>query len=132
MSWIIAEFKHALAQLQRWQTWAVIFLLGFFGVLAYHLGRMALWTDSVLTFLRVNTHSCRQLTDGIVIALFCGMIFFLFTAVLSMGEVQRYIQFTQRGATYQARRALASGIGWAALTAVIAIAGLYFFSTTCR
>ncbi|MDR1994383.1 hypothetical protein [Azonexus sp.] len=132
MTWIIVEFKRGLAQLQRWQTWAVIALLGFFGVLAYQIGRMALWTDSILTYLRVSTRPCRQLTNGMIIALFCGMIFLLFFAVLSMGEVQRYIQLNQRGATWEARRALVSGIGWGVLTAAIAIAGLYFFSTTCH
>lgn len=132
MTWIIVEFKRGLAQLRRWQAWAAIVLLGFFGMLAYQVGRMALWTDSILTYLRVSTHPCRQLTDGMIIALFCGMIFFFFSAVLSMGEVQRYIQLNQRGTTYQARRALASGAGWGALAMAIAVAGLYFFSTTCH
>ena len=132
MTWVIVEFKRALAHLRRWQTWAASALLGFFGVLAYQVGRMALWTDSILIFRRASTHACRQLTNGIIIAAFCGMIFFLFTAVLSLGEVQRYIELDQRGATRQARRALASGAGWGALAAAIAGAGLYFFSTACR
>ncbi|MCL2635377.1 MAG: hypothetical protein FWD50_01950 [Betaproteobacteria bacterium] len=132
MTWVIVEFKRALAHLRRWQTWAAIALIGFFGVLAYQVGRMALWTDSILTYVGVSTRPCRQLTDGIIIALFCGMLFFLFAAVLSLGEVQRYLQLDQRGATHQARRALASGAGWGALAAAIAGAGLYFFSTACR
>ncbi|MDR0776168.1 MAG: hypothetical protein LBE81_05965 [Azonexus sp.] len=132
MTWIIVEFKRGLAQLRRWQTWAAIALFGFIGVLAYQVGRMALWTDSTLTYLRVSTRPCRQLTNGMIIGLFFGMIFLLFFAVLSMGEIQRYIQLSQRGATYQARRALALGVGWGALAVAIAVAGLYFFSTTCH
>lgn len=132
MTWIIEEFKRGLAQLQRWQTWAVIGLIGFFGLLAYLVGRQALRTDSVLTFLRVSAHSCRELTNGVIIFLFCGMIFFLFSAVLALGELQRYIQLHQRGATHQGRQALRQGCGWGAFAATIAVAALYFFNTYCR
>lgn len=132
MTWIIEEFKRGLAQLQRWQTWAVLGLLGFFALLAYLVGRMALRTDSVLTFLRISSNSCRELTNGIIIFLFCGMIFFLFSAALTLGELQRYIDLRQRGATHQARQALLWGGGWGAVAALIAISALIFFNRYCR
>ncbi|MCL2523387.1 MAG: hypothetical protein FWF20_04810 [Betaproteobacteria bacterium] len=132
MIWIIEKFKRGLAQLRHWETWVVIVLLGLFVTLAYHLGRMALWTDSKLSELGIFSHACRQLNNGLIIGLFGGMIFFLFTAVLSLGEVQRYIQFNRRGATYQARWALIRGGAWGLLAAIIAITGLFFFSTICR
>jgi amino acid transporter len=131
MNWIIEKLKRGLSRLLQWQTWAVIALFCFFGTLAYLVGSMALWTDSNLNFLHAPTRACRQLTNGMIISLFCGMIFVVFFAVLGMGEIQRYIEFNRHGATREARRALFSGIGWGVLTAAVAIAGLLFFSTAC-
>lgn len=132
MNWIVEDVKRIAAQLKRGQTWAGIGLIAVFALLAYLVGRLALRTDSVLTFLRVSAYSCRELTNGVIIFLFCGMIFFLFTAVLTLGELQRYFDFKQRGATHQARQALLWGSGWGVVAIGIAIAALIFFNTFCR
>lgn len=132
MNWIIDDLKNALAQLKRWQTWLVIGLLGTFALLAYLVGKVALKTDALLSFLRHTTGSCRQLTNLNIILLFCGMIFFFFSAVLTLGEIQRYIEFRQRGADYQARQAVFWAIGWGSVTIGIAIAALVFFNSFCR
>lgn len=132
MLWIIEDFKRALLQLKRWQTWATIGLIGIFALLAYLVGRLALKTDTVLTYLRATTHSCRDFSNGVIIFLFCGMIFFLFTAVVTLGEVQRYFQFRQRGATRQARQALVWGCGGGFVAVSIAISALILFNKYCR
>jgi hypothetical protein len=132
MTWLIEEFNRFFAQLRRWQTWAVIGVLAVFALLAMLVGRLALRTDSVLTFLRVSAHSCRDLTNGVIIFLFCGMIFFMFSAVLTLGELQRYFQFRQRGATHQARQALLWGCCYACLAIGIAVSALVFFNSYCR
>lgn len=132
MTWIFEDLKRILAQLRRWQTWAAIGLLAVFAILAYLVARLALRTDSVLTFLKVSAYSCRELTNGIIIFLFCGMIFFLFTAVLTLGELQRFFEYRQRGATHQARQSLIWGCGFGCLSVGIAISALVFFNSYCR
>lgn len=132
MTWLNEDLKRFLIQLQRWQTWAAIGVLSVFGVLAYLVARLALRTDSVLTFLRVSANSCRELTNGIIIFLFCGMIFFTLTALLTLGELQRYFQYHQRGAAHQARQALIWGCCYAGLAIGIAVSALVFFNTYCR
>jgi uncharacterized SAM-binding protein YcdF (DUF218 family) len=132
MTWIFEELRRLLAQLRRWQTWAVIGVITLFALLAYMVGRLAMRTDSVLIFLRVSANSCRDLTNGIIIFLFCGMIFFMFAAVLTLGELQRYFQFRQRGATHQARQALVWSGGYACLAIAIAVSALVFFNSFCR
>jgi hypothetical protein len=132
MIWIVEDIKRIAVQLKRWQTWAGIGLIAVFGLLAYLVGRLALRTDSVLTFLRASAYSCRELTNGVIIFLFCGMIFFLFTAVLTLGELQRYFEFRQRNAPHQARQALLWGSGWGVIAIGISIAALIFFNTFCR
>jgi len=64
--------------------------------------------------------------------MFCGMIFFMLTALLTLGEFQRYLQFKQRAAHYQATRALYWGIGWGSVAICISIAALVFFNQYCR
>lgn len=132
MTWIIEEFTRLIAQLRRWQTWAVIGVLTIFSLLAYLVARLALRTDSVLTFLRVSANSCRDLTNGIIIMLFCGMVFFALTSVLTLGELHRYFDLRQRGATRQARQALLWGCAWGSLAIGIAVSALAFFNTYCR
>lgn len=132
MNWIIEDLKNMLVQLKRWQTWLAIGMLGIFALLAYLVGKQALKTDSLVSFLRHTSGSCRELTNGNIIFLFCGLIFFFFSAVLTLGEVQRFIDFRQRGADHQARQALIWGIGWATVAIGIAIAALLFFSAFCR
>jgi len=132
MTWITEEFQRLLAQLRRWQTWAVVGVITLFALLAYLVARFALRTDSVLTFLRVSANSCRDLTNGIIIFLFCGMIFFILTALLTLGELQRYFQYRQHRATHQARQSLIWGCCYAGLAICMAISALVFFNHYCR
>lgn len=132
MKWILQDLKNALAQLRQRETWVAIGLIGLFGLLAYALSHFALRTDSVLLFLRHTAGSCREMTNGIIIFLFCGMIFFLLTALLTLGEFQRHVEFKRRGATYESRRAIFWCAGWGGLAVSIAISALVFFNTYCR
>lgn len=132
MKWIIDDIYRAFAQLQRWQTWAALALLGTFAGLAYLISRFALRTDAVLVYLNRSGGACRQLSNGFIIFLFCGMIFFALTSVLTLGEFQQFIQHKERGAHHQARQALRWGVAWAVLAIAIALAALVFFSRYCR
>lgn len=132
MAWIINDIKKAMAQLRRGQTWLAIGLISLFAFLAYVVSQFAFRTDSVLMFLRHTASSCREMTNGIIIFLFCGMIFFLFTALLTLGEMQRYFELKQRAAHFQARQTLRWGLGWGAVAICIAIGALVFFNTYCR
>lgn len=132
MRWLIKDIKNALAQLGRWQTWLIIGLICLFALLAYMIGSFAFKTDSVLTSFRHTASACREMTNGVIIFMFCGMIFFLFTGMLTLGEFQQYFQYKQRGARHQARKALNWAIGLTLFTIVLAIAALIFFNSYCR
>jgi len=132
MNWLIEEISGAFAQLRRWQTWLVIGIIGIFAALTYFVGSFAFRTDGILLFLHRTAGACRELTNGIIIFMFCGMIFFMLTALLTLGEFQRYVQFKQRAAHYQASRALYWGIGWGVTAIGISVAALVFFIQYCR
>ncbi len=132
MKWLIDEISKGLRQLQRKETWLVIGLLSLFGALAYLISSYAFRTDSMLIFLRHTAGACRQMTNGTIIALFCGMIFFLFTAILTLGEMQRYFEFKTRGANRQAKSALLWGLGWGGFAVTLAVSALVFFNNFCR
>lgn len=129
---IAKEIADAIAQLKRWQTWTAIGLIALFLLLAYLVGNLALQTDSVVTFLRRTASSCRQMSNAAIIFLFCGMIFFVFAAVLTLGEYQQYLSYRQHHALRQARRSLYWGVGWAGFAVAIAVAALAFFNFFCR
>ena len=95
MQWLINDIKNALAQLGRWQTWLVIGLICLFALLAYLISGFAFKTDAILMSLRHSSGACRTMSNGVIIAMFCGMIFFLFAGVLTLGEFQQYFQFKQ-------------------------------------
>ncbi|PKO37678.1 MAG: hypothetical protein CVU33_11800 [Betaproteobacteria bacterium HGW-Betaproteobacteria-6] len=132
MNWFIEEISRLIVQLRRWQTWLVIGLISVFVGLAFFVGSFAFRTDGLLLYLHRTAGACRELTNGIIIFMFCGMIFFMFTALLTLGEFQRYFQFKQRAAHYQASRALYWGIGWGCAAVGIAVAALVFFTRYCR
>ncbi|MFN4325082.1 MAG: hypothetical protein ACK4FP_04235 [Azonexus sp.] len=132
MKWFIDEISALLEQLKQWQTWLGIGLVGAFAGLAYLVATYAFRTDAILVFLRQAGSSCRELSNGTIIAMFCGMIFFGFTAVLTLGEFQRFVQFRQRAAHREARQALLWGISWAAIAVTIALGALVFFKQYCR
>lgn len=132
MNWFIEEISRLIAQLRRWQTWLVLGLIGLFAGLAFLIGSFAFRTDGILLYLNRTAGACREMTNGIIIFMFCGMIFFMLTALLTLGEFQRYVQFKQRAAHYQASRALWGGIGWGIVAVSISIAALVFFNRYCR
>lgn len=132
MKWIIDDIFSALAQLKRWQTWLVLGLIGAFAGLAYLIASFAFRTDALLVYLHRTAGACRELTNGMIIFMFCGMIFFLFAALLTLGEFQQYFEFKQRSAHYQAKKSLLWGIGWSVGTIAIAVSALVFFKQYCR
>ena len=132
MKWIIDDIKSACAQLQRWQTWLVLGLISLFALLAYLVVGMAFQTDSIQIFLRHTTSYCQEMTNGVIIAMFCGMIFFLFACLLTLGEFQQYFVFKNRSAHRQARQSLNWGIGWALFAISLAIVAIFFFNSYCR
>lgn len=132
MKWLIDEISGALSQLKRWQTWLGIGLIGTFAGLAYLVATFAFKTDAILVFMRRTGASCQEMTNGSIIAMFVGMIFFAFSAILTLGEVQRYLQYKQRSAHHQTRQSLIWGIAWGTVAVSIAIGALVFFSQYCR
>jgi len=132
MNWLIEEISTLFAQLKRWQTWLGIGIISIFAGLTYLVGSFAFRTDGILLFLHRTAGACRELTNGIIITMFFGMIFFMLSALLTLGEFQRYVQFKQRAAHYEASRALYWGIGWGVTAISISLAALVFFNRYCR
>lgn len=132
MNWFLEDLKRAYLQLQRWQTWLTIGLIGLFAALAFLVGSFAFRTDSILVFLHRTASSCREMNNSTIIFMFCGMIFFMLAAVATLGEFQRYTAFRQHGAAHQARLALKGGIIWSLVAIAIAFSALIFFAKYCR
>ena len=126
------ECHNALIQLKRGETWFTLGMLGFFALLAYAVAHFAFRTDSVLVYLRYTIGNCRELTNGPIIFLFCGMIFFLLAAVVTVGEFQQYFDGKRRGALHQARQSLHHGLIWGSIAIAISVAALLFFNAYCR
>lgn len=131
MKWIVDDLKAALAELRQSHTWIVIGMIGLFGLLTYMVGYYAFSTDSLLLFLRRNALSCASMTNANIIALFTGMIFFSLSALLTLGELQRYFQAKQRGNYDTARKALIWAVSWMSLAIAISFGALYFFKRYC-
>lgn len=132
MKWILDDIRSALAELKRGSTWLVIGMIALFALLAYAIFNFAIRTDSVLRTLKFTMASCREMTNGPIIFLFCGMIFFLFSAAVALGEVQRFYHFKQIGSKREAAQAKKHGFGWAAFAVSIAIGGLTYFKLNCQ
>lgn len=132
MNWLIRDIKHALAQLQRGETWFALFLISLFCLIGYAFVTFALRTDSVLRDLHYSAAACRELSNGPIIFLFCCMIFFMFAAVITLGEFQRYLLSRRQGAHHATRQALRHGITWGIIALIIGGAALLFFNTYCR
>lgn len=139
MKWLVnllreisAELKGIIAQFKRGETWLTLGLIAGFGLLTYAVSRFAFKTDSVLRQLRFTVSACRELTNGPIIFLFSGMIFFLLAVVVTFGEFQRYFTCKQHHAAYEARRALIYAICWCTVAVGISTGGLLFFNSYCR
>jgi hypothetical protein len=136
MKWLFRELNELLGEilalLKLGETWLTLGLLVGFGILAYLVSEFAFQTDSVLLYLHLTAKSCRELSNGPIIFLFCGMIFFLLAVVVTFGEFQRYFSYRQRGAFHETRQALLHGLGWGIVAIAISCAALLFFNTYCR
>lgn len=129
---ILGELKAVLAQLKRGSTWLAIGMFAGFSLLTYAVGIFAFRTDSVLRDLNYSMGACRQLSNGPIIFLFCGMIFFFLSVVVTFGELQNYFDCQHRKATYEARQALIRGLFWGAVAILIPSAALLFFYSYCH
>jgi len=126
------ELNSVKAQLKRGETWLTIGMIAGFALLAYTVAQFAFRTDTVLRYLHLTVGACRELTNGPIIFLFCGMIFFLLATVVTLGEFQTYFDSRQRGAHYEARQSLIRGLSWGGVAILITSAALLFFNAYCR
>lgn len=131
MKWIIDYIRGSWAQLQRGQIRLTIFLIAVFGGLTYLVAGYALRTDSVLSYLRITNGGCRNMDNGLIIAMFSGMIFFTLSAVLTIGEVQRLFHARQRHSRREASLALRWTIFWGCCAVGISVVALLFFRANC-
>jgi hypothetical protein len=132
MEWILKDISNALAKLKRGSTWVVIGLVLLFAMLAYAIVQFALRTDSVLRDIRYTVTACQEMTNGPIIFIFCGMIFFLFSAAVALGEIQRYFHYSERGSKYEMAQSLKHAAGWSVFAISLAAGGLIFFNMNCR
>lgn len=132
MKWIFRDIKQALLALKRGETWLALALLAGFGFLTYTVSLFAFKTDSVLRHLHHTMAACRELSNGPIIFLFCGIVFFALSVVVSFGEFHRYFECRDHRGHVEARRALISGIAWSAVAITISAGALLFFNTYCR
>lgn len=131
MKWLIEDLKSAWEELQRWQTWVILGFLCGFGLLVYMLIIHALQTDSFLSVLRLTRGNCQVLTNGLIITLFSGMLFFGLAALLALGEFQHYFRWKARGIYSKARNTLIWAISWTGIAVAIAVSALVFFENYC-
>lgn len=131
MKWLLNDIRRALQQVKRTETWIVIGILALFIGLSYLVAKSAFRTDSLLRFLHHSSASCRDLTNGPIIFLFCGMIFFLLAAVVTLGEIQSFQKTRQRGTRQASRTALIHAAFWGTVAILIPSAAIYFFKYYC-
>ena len=131
MKWLFNDIWRALQPLKRIETWMVIGILALFFGLSYLVAESAFRTDSILQFLRHSSASCRELTNGPIIFLFCGMIFFILAAVVTLGEIQSFQKHQRLGAEHARKDALIHAAFWGTVAICIPSAAIYFFKHYC-
>ncbi len=131
MHWFIAELKLAFRQLKRSEVLLFLAILAGFSLLALVVATFAFQTDTLLRYLHLTVYYCREMTNGPIIFLFCGMIFFMLAMVVTFGDIQRYYYCRNRGNTREAKVALRHGLTWGGVAISIALGALVFFKTNC-
>lgn len=131
MKWLLDDLKAAFAELKRGETWLVIGLMAAFGLFTFIIAHFAFQTDSVLRYLKISSFSCRELTNGPIIFLFCGMVFFALTVVSTFGEIQRYFYHRNHRSPFEARKAGIFAMIWGGAATTIFISALIFFKHNC-
>lgn len=131
MKRLLEEILEVLAELRRWQVWATTLLIAGFALLAFLVGMYAMKTDAVLTFAHLTTGYCPTLNNATIIAMFTGMIFFIFSALLTLGEVQRLFEMRQRGRHQDAAAATKWAFFWGFLALFISLSALSYFMKYC-
>ncbi len=131
MRWIIDDIKEICVSLRHWHGWVSIFLIALFSGLAYLVAGYALKTDAVLSYLRLTSGACNKMNNGLIIALFSGMIFFTLFAVMTLGETQHFITAKRKGVKQQARKALRGMLFWGSCAVAISTIALLFFRANC-
>ncbi len=132
MKWIIDDIRSAMTALSRTHTWIVLAMISGFFLLAVATFNFALRYDAVLRTIKHSMSSCREMTNVPIIFLFGGMIFFLLSSAVALGEAHQYFHYREAGSNRQAAQAKVHGFGWAVFAVLIAVGGLTFFQTNCR
>ena len=121
--------RDILAQFKTSEFWIALMFIAFFGVLSYFLVHYSFLTDNIVIDLRGAR--CLPLNNRSVIFLFFSMVFFAFTALFMLGELQNYFNFKSEHDNKNASKSLAISAVWGFISTGIASGVLIFFSSIC-
>ena len=121
--------RDILAQFKTSEFWIALMFIAFFGVLSYFLVHYSFLTDKIVIDLRGAR--CLPLNNRSVIFLFFSMVFFAFTALFMLGELQNYFNFKSEHDNKNASKSLAISAVWGFISTGIASGVLIFFSSIC-
>lgn len=129
--WIARDFRAMVQELKEPETWIVLGIMFFFGLIVYFGFHLVKKTDSLLNYIYHTASLCKELTNGAIIFLFSGTFFFFLCAILTFGELTQHFNFKKHNAHVQSRRAALLALFWGLGAIVIVTAVILFLDRQC-
>lgn len=121
--------RDIFSQFKTSEFWIALMLIAFFSVLSYFLVHYSFLTDNIMIDLKGAR--CLPLNNRSVIFLFFSMVFFAFTALFMLGELQNYFNFKGDTDIKNANKSLTLSAVWGFISTGIATVVLIFFNRIC-
>lgn len=129
--WIADDFHRMVAQLRKPDTWILIGLVLFFGIIGYYAFQLALRMDFMMRLRHMTSSACREIGNSTTAILFFGTFFFGLTLVMVFGEFARYQDYKERRVLAYARSAALQCAGWGAFALTIGVAIMLLLESQC-
>jgi hypothetical protein len=129
--WIADDFRRLMIQLGKPETWILIAMMAFFGVIAYFSFQFALRMDFMLRLRNMGQAACRDIENGSTAILFFGTTFFALTVSMVFGEFARHMDYKRCNAHAHARNAAWLCAGWGAFAILIGLGILFLLQSQC-
>ncbi|HRE15778.1 MAG TPA: hypothetical protein PLW86_01755 [Rhodocyclaceae bacterium] len=106
LGWIRDDLRHMFDSLTRSETWITLSMLAGFGLIGWGILRLALQSDTMLRSLHPATTLCREQDNLSITVIFFLGLFFVLSALASVGEYFNYLEAKRHKSMAEARRSL--------------------------
>ena len=131
VGWIADDIRRGIAVMKHRHSWIVLGMVVAFVIVLIMTFDLAIKTDTMLKSLHPGMALCRQMENSGVVFMFFGAVFFVLSALATIGEFFNYVEAKRRKAWRAMKGSFITLCIWGGVSLLLGLGMLFFLGARC-